>query len=660
LDIKSAFPIPYAHWYAANLFMDAGHPPQEVLSRLGIEVAIFGTCNERYRLLNFANMSWVASSYQRDGLSPPGEDKELYFHLLEGSEVAPPVVEPFDMRSQLKTLREIVQARPQIGPFADCDWTAVYLCERGFPTSRYVHDGHYVKVGGLSLTDRNKKRLEGIDPFTFRKIGERWFRDERRVYGQAETPTRIYWFVARGADPDSFVVLNERYAKDKSAGYYITNRRFPSEEPETFQVVGYYYGRGQKPGFHVEESHFAKDSRKVYAYGVDVAGAHAPSFVSLGDEGVYFADDNRVYWQGKPMPEADRASFVCASEVGQYRAYDKHRPYEAGQAMSISKDFKNWTGYFEARPEIADIWWHREKQRRENSATNEKSAELAPLGGPYFTDGTRVLVKSRNTRHGMLSLDNIDLASFRHIVDVFGSDQSGLRYVVPDYEAYGRNPIKGGDPGSFLGLGDGWYRDAKQAYYLNVDADFCEFRIVKADMVSFELLGGAYARDAGGLIVEGVRKRDIKDPASVVALGHLFARMGETLLYRGKPVKKPGKIDPMTARGVHDYLLIDASGHMLLRGLYRKPVPGVVPSDLRFLNFIFAYDGQRVYGLSPEAFAVCNEIDYKRSIVDGRYAMIVGNDCFTFHDKTLRRAARQSALMSSPDADPGPSSLEES
>jgi len=145
-----------------------------------------------------------------------------------------------------------------------------------------------------------------------------------------------------------------------------------------------------------------------------------------------------------------------------------------------------------------------------------------------------------------------------------------------------------------------------------------------------------------------------------MALGRAFARIGETLLYRGKPVKKPGKIDQMTARGVHDYLLIDATGHMLLRGLYRKPIPGIDPSGLRFLNFVFAYDGKRVYGLSPDGFAACDEIDYSEAIVDGRYAVIVGDERLTFHNKMLRRAPRQSVLMSSTDVGSYPPGTEES
>ena len=84
----------------------------------------------------------------------------------------------------------------------------------------------------------------------------------------------------------------------------------------------------------------------------------------------------------------------------------------------------------------------------------------------------------------------------------------------------------------------------------------------------------SYPRDAKGLIVKGVRKRGIDDPAAVVALGHSFARIGDTILYRVKPVTKSGKVDPATARGIHAQMLIDGEGHMLLSGRYRKPLAG--------------------------------------------------------------------------------------
>lgn len=627
LNLNDFFPLPYAHWYAASLFLEAGRPVADVMGRLGMEAAQWQQCREHYRQLHFANTGWVAGAFRQDGLPEPEQDRALLDHLTKDDGIGLALPEPFSMRRELATVRQMVEANPRIGPFADVEWVAQYICERRFPTIRYVHDGRYVHVDGAPICDRKGAPLTGVDPLSFRQLGDRWFRDAHHVYGQGETPTKLFWFAARGADPDSFTVLNERYGADKAAGYYITNLRLPTEEPGTFGIVGYYYGRGQKPGIHVEESHYAKDSRKVYAYGVVIDGADAPSFQSIGDEGHYFADKNRIYWENKPILEADRESFVCASEAGQYRAFDKDRPYYAGQAQSVSGEFQHWSAFFEAHPEINESWWHREKARRE--AAPSASDRPVPVGGPYYSDGSRVLVRPQNPHDGeWVSLDHFDHDSFRHLADVFGQDRHGLRYFSPGLEIYGCEPVKGADPASFKRLDGPWFRDDQQVYYFDSQAPVPELAIVKADMPSFEVLGGAYARDVKGLIVEGVRKRGIDNPAAVQALGHSFARMGDVLMYRGKPVTRPGKVDPATARGVHDQLLIDANGNMLFGGSYRKPIPGIDPATLTFLNRVFAIDARHVYGLTDSGLILCEEIDREQVQPFGPYAARIGDTRF--------------------------------
>ena len=96
---------------------------------------------------------------------------------------------------------------------------------------------------------------------------------------------------------------------------------------------------------------------------------------------------------------------------------------------------------------------------------------------------------------------------------------------------------------------------------------------------------------------------------AVKALGHTFASMDDILLYRGKVVTRPGKVDPATARGIHDQLLIDANGHMLFSGVYRKPIPGLDSATLKFLNRVFATDAHHVYALTDGGLILCEEID---------------------------------------------------
>jgi hypothetical protein len=362
------FPIPYEMWYAATLFLDAGYPRDEVLRRVGLDEAAWKACDESYHdllyVLRTYTCAWRKVLIEECGEHDVDKDFGLYQRLIKGSVFdlpAPP--EPFSMRELLRALSKIVEANPRIGVFSDVDWVAVYLGERYWGRN-YVHNGQHVLFDGKPLWTKKREPLEGIDPFSFRQLDERWFCDKNRVYGQAEKPTRIFWFAARGADPATFQVLNERYGRDKSAAYYITGRRIAVAEPESFQIVGYYIRNSFSSGFRTYISHYAKDSQKVYCAGMPIEGADAASFQSIGDEGVYFADKNRVYFQNKPIEGADRASFTCASERGQYRAYDKFRPYYHGWPESVSEEFEEWREYFESRPELTDTWWHHEKARR--------------------------------------------------------------------------------------------------------------------------------------------------------------------------------------------------------------------------------------------------------------------------------------------------------
>lgn len=93
------------------------------------------------------------------------------------------------MRDRLTAIRRAVETAPQIGPFEGVDWVAQYLCERHFLTIRYVHNSAHVCVAGEALKTKKGAVIEDIDYAAFRKVGERWFTDGKRVYGQGEEPT---------------------------------------------------------------------------------------------------------------------------------------------------------------------------------------------------------------------------------------------------------------------------------------------------------------------------------------------------------------------------------------------------------------------------------------------------------------------------------------
>ncbi|WP_143289729.1 hypothetical protein [Burkholderia ubonensis] len=180
------------------------------------------------------------------------------------------------------------------------------------------------------------------------------------------------------------------------------------------------------------------------------------------------------------------------------------------------------------------------------------------------------------------------------------------------YPAMGRRLSKLEYAASRCRGGGGPYRDSRQAYYCGPDIyDRGERRliVVKADVASLAHIGGAYARDAKHLFCAGVRKRGIADPASVVSLGYRYARIGEQVLYDGKIVTKPGRVDAKTARAVFHDVLIDDNGHVLWGPNYRKPLPGLDARSLCFLTRFFAVDEHRVYYRTNTNLAVCEWAD---------------------------------------------------
>jgi hypothetical protein len=272
-------------------------------------------------------------------------------------------------------------------------------------------------------------------------------------------------------------------------------------------------------------------------------------------------------------------------------------------------------------PEQQAIYDADEAQRREEAEARQRrdtrTEPLAPLGGPFHTDGERVWARV-GSGHRYHALDHFDLGSFRHLVDNFAVDAAGLRYYAADaasrYDDAREGLIADGEAATLEALGGDWYRDARQAYYFDRDVHDpdrgqCHLTVVKADVASLTPIGGAYARDAKHLFCAGVRKRGIDDPAGVVGLGYRYARLGAQILYDGKIVTKPGRVDVETARGVFHDMLIDADGHVLWGQNYRKPLPGIDAPSLRFLNWSFAVDDQRVYYRTNTNLAVCEGVD---------------------------------------------------
>ena len=116
-------------------------------------------------------------------------------------------------------------------------------------------------------------------------------------------------------------MLNYAYAMDKTA-VYTTSGRVSDAELAAFQVLD----NGQNDSGAPQG--YAKDSRQVYFHNGDgkvkvIKGAEVSSFRSLGD--TYFArDEKRIYAYGKQLPKAELTSWEL---LGHWYSRDARRVY---------------------------------------------------------------------------------------------------------------------------------------------------------------------------------------------------------------------------------------------------------------------------------------------------------------------------------------------
>ena len=154
--------------------------------------------------------------------------------------------------------------------------------------------------------------LKGVDPKDFCC----W-----HYWGKSSAVCFLGGIRLRGADPASFRVLNFAYAMDKTA-VYTTSGRVPEADLASFQVLD----NGQNDLGAPQG--YAKDSRQVCFHNGDgkvkiIRGAEVSSFRSLGD--TYFARDRkRIYAYGKQLPKAELTSWEL---LGHWYSRDARRVY---------------------------------------------------------------------------------------------------------------------------------------------------------------------------------------------------------------------------------------------------------------------------------------------------------------------------------------------
>jgi hypothetical protein len=113
------------------------------------------------------------------------------------------------------------------------------------------------------------------------------------------------------ADIDTFVIINDKYAKDNK-NVYIRSQIVSGADPDTFEVLSWRYSRDKNFGYH---------------YGEKLLDSHGNSFEVISDKTMgwndyYAKDDQSVYMLGKRIEGADPSSFKILWYVYSQDNYD--------------------------------------------------------------------------------------------------------------------------------------------------------------------------------------------------------------------------------------------------------------------------------------------------------------------------------------------------
>jgi hypothetical protein len=199
------------------------------------------------------------------------------------------------------------------------------------------------------------RKIRGANPKTFEVIGDWWAKDDKHAY--------YGMYVLRKSDPTSFVRLNALYAKDKNFAYGAYGHIVKDADSETFEVIDAGIPTSKNFTFkQLGNAGYAKDKSNVYYYVATegrptiIKGANPQTFISLGNEygrddknvfcekkkiqganahlwrylGWWYSMDNkRIYFRNKAIPDADIESFILLESFGGF-AKDKNSYYING------------------------------------------------------------------------------------------------------------------------------------------------------------------------------------------------------------------------------------------------------------------------------------------------------------------------------------------
>ena len=186
---------------------------------------------------------------------------------------------------------------------------------------------------------------KAVDAESFTLLTDYLAADKSQVYYfNTDAPVKAP-SVLRGADPETLDIIDENYVRDKDRVFYTRRHSGPctieKADPETFVALSARYSKDKKNAFHecslienadantfkVTSGFLAKDSRSVFRSGKVVPSADPGTFEHLKHRFSnlnFYTDDQHVYYFKNIVEDADPGSFEA---IGSYFFKDHRYAY---------------------------------------------------------------------------------------------------------------------------------------------------------------------------------------------------------------------------------------------------------------------------------------------------------------------------------------------
>ena len=314
-----------------------------------------------------------------------------------------------------------------------------------------VVDNSYLKdKDSVYLVQENKlKRLEKIDPNTFKNVGGNYVKDKNGVYK--------YYF--------TYITVNDKELKKE-----------PNFDAKTFEIVD-------------PDGRYVKDKNNVYCDGEIINGADPATFEMLKKGNInYTKDKNNIYYWGNKIEGAEKYSFEIMDDSSFSR--DIHNIYFLGKKT----DKKSYPSEYEKRGN--DVYRYNKKLEGIDANTFE---EMNLISGFKDKNGYYVIDKDKN----VVKIDDkeIDMKNIFRSGD-FLTDGNNLYYIKDRKLEKIKNAPK---YDSLVKYSDKYIEIKGNLYYLDTDTNELTKLRRNSDMGYFEVLSEDYAKDLNMTDVQELR-----------------------------------------------------------------------------------------------------------------------------------------------------------